>query len=132
MFSKTNKILMSAATIGLLSLTGGAGVAQAQDAAAQLEPQSQQQQAQMNVTDAQLQEFAKAQTELGQIQQEYQARAEGIETQEEFQEMKEQANEDAIAAIQKTELNVQEYGQIASMIQSSPDLQKRYMELSAK
>lgn len=125
MLSLKNKILMSAATIGLLSTGGMATVANAQDS--YMPPQGQQQQ--MNVTDAQLQEFAEAQAAVGQVQSNFQSQAQAAETQEEMKIIQQQANEQMVQAIQRTDLSLQEYNQLANLVQANPQVQQRYMEL---
>jgi len=124
MLSLKNKILMTAAAIGLLSTSGVATVANAQDS--YMPPQGQQQ---MNVTDAQLQEFAEAQAAVGQVQSNFQAQAQAVETQEEMQMVQQQANEQMVQAIQETDLSVQEYNQIANAVQADPQLREKYMNM---
>ncbi|MFP4465404.1 MAG: DUF4168 domain-containing protein [Alphaproteobacteria bacterium] len=127
MLSLKNKILMTAAAVGLLSTGGVATVANAQDS--YMPPQSQQQ-PQMNVTDAQLQEFAKAQAAVGQVQSKFQEQAQAVETQEELQMIQQQANEQMVQAIQRTDLSVQEYNQIANAVQADPQLREKYMNMA--
>ncbi|MFP4098938.1 MAG: DUF4168 domain-containing protein [Alphaproteobacteria bacterium] len=127
MLSLKNKILMTAAAVGLLSTGGVATVANAQDS--YMPPQGQQQ-PQMNVTDAQLQEFAKAQAAVGQVQSKFQEQAQAVETQEELQMIQQQANEQMVQAIQRTDLSVQEYNQIANAVQADPQLREKYMNMA--
>lgn len=124
MLTLKNKILMTATAIGLLSTGGVVTVANAQDS---YMPQQGQQQ--MDITDAQLQEFAEAQVAVGQVQSKFQAQAQAIETQEEMQVIQEQAQTQAVQAIEQTDLSVQEYNQIANAVQADPQVQQRYMEL---
>lgn len=126
MFSLKNKILMGAAAIGLLSSVGVTTVAKAQDNT--MPPQGQQQQ-QMNVTDAQLQEFAQAQAAVGQVQSKFRAQAQAVETQEEIKAIQQQASQQMVQAIQQTDLSVQEYNQIANLVQANPQVREKYMEL---
>lgn len=123
MLSLKNKILMTATAIGLASTIGVTHVANAQNN--QMQPQGQQQE-QMNVTNAQLQEFAEAQVTLQRVQQKFQNEAKNVETEAELETIQNQANQQMVAAIQETELSVQEYTQIAQAIQASPDVQERY------
>ncbi|MEX2616751.1 MAG: DUF4168 domain-containing protein [Alphaproteobacteria bacterium] len=126
MLSLKNRILATTAAIGLL--TGGvSAVANAQDRS--VPPQGQQQQ-QVNVTTEQLQEFAKAQAAIGEVQAQFQRQAQGVESQEKIQSLQQQANEQMVEAVQETDLSVQEYNQIANLIQADPQVRQRYMELA--
>lgn len=120
MLSLKNKTLMTVAAIGLLSV---GGIANAQDSY----PQGQQP---MNITDAQLQEFAEAQATVGQIQSKFQAQAQAVETQEEMQMIQQQASEQLAQAIQRTDLSVQEYNQIANAVQTDPQLREKYINMT--
>ncbi|NCC22961.1 MAG: DUF4168 domain-containing protein [Alphaproteobacteria bacterium] len=126
MLTLKNKILMAATAVGLLSAGGAATVANAQDS--YIPPQGQQQQ-QMNVTDAQLQEFAKAQAAVSQIQAQFQNQAANITTQEEMTALQQQANQQMVQAIEQTDLNVEQYNLIASAVQTNPEVQKKYMDM---
>lgn len=126
MISLKKNILMSAAFVGLLSTSGVATVANAQES--YTPPQGQQQQ-QMNITDAQLEEFAKAQAAVSQVQRKLQGQAANITSQEEMTALQQQANEQMVQAVQQTDLNVQEYNLIASAVQADPQVQARYKEL---
>lgn len=119
MLSLKNKILMTAAAVGLLSMGGAATKANAQDS--YMPPQGQQQQ--VNVTDAQLQEFAQAEASVRQVQEKFQGYAQAVETQEEMQTIQNQANEQMVQAIEQTDLSVQEYREIASLVQADPQVQ---------
>jgi hypothetical protein len=122
MLSLKNKILMTAAGIGLLSTGGYITTTHAQS--------TQAQQQQTNVSDAQLQEFAKARAAVFLVQEQFQGQAANITSQDEMVTLQQQANEQMVQAIQATDLNVEQYNQIASLVQADPQVQKRYMELA--
>ncbi len=124
MLSLKNKILMTAASVGLLSTGGVATVASAQDSY-----MPQQGQEQMNVTDAQLQQFAEAQAAVRQVQSKFQAQAQAVETEEEMQMIQQQANEEMVQAIERTDLSIQEYNEIANAVQTDPQLREKYMNM---
>ena len=115
---------MTAAAIGLLSMGGMAPVASAQDS---YMPQQGQQQ--MNVTDAQLQEFAEAEAAVRQVQSKFQAQAQAVETEAEMQAIQNQANQQMVQAIERTDLSIQEYHQIANAVQANPQLREKYMNM---
>ena len=126
MLSLKNKILMSAATIGLLSAGGVATVAKAQDS---YMPSQNQQQQQMNVSDAQLQKFAKADQAIRQMQSKFQSQSQGVESQEEMQAIQQKANKQMVQAIEQTGLSIQEYKKIGNVIRTNPEVQKKYMNM---
>lgn len=126
MLSLKHKILMTAAAVGLLSASGMSAVANAQNS---YMPQQGEQQ-QMNVTDAQLQEFAEAEAAVRQVQSKFQGQMQSVETQAEMQAIQQQASQEMTQAIQQTDLNVQEYNQIVSLVQTNPEVQKRYIQLT--
>ncbi len=124
MLSLKSKILVSVAAVGLLSTSGLATIASAQDS---YMPEAQQQQ--VNVTDQQLQDFAAAQAAVDQIQTQFQQQAADAQTQAELTAMQQQANEQMVEAIQQTGLKVEEYNQIATAVQSDPQIQQKYLDL---
>lgn len=126
MFSLKSKILITVVAIGLLTTGGVANVANAQNS---YMPQ-QRQQEQMKVTDTQLQEFAKAQVAVRQVQEEFQKKATNITSQDEMKALQQQANKQMIQAIQRTNLSAQEYNQITNAVQTNPELRKKYMNIT--
>lgn len=126
MLTLKNKILMTATTLGLLSAGGMATTANAQDS--YMPPQGQQQQ-QINVTETELQEFAKAQDAISQLQEQFQGQAANITSQAEMTALQQQVNEQMVQAIQKTDLSIDQYNLIATAVQTDPNLQKKYMDM---
>jgi len=126
MLTLKNKMFMTAAAIGVLATGGFATSAHAQNNTA---PPTQQQQ-QINVDEAQLQEFAQAEAAVRQVQTKYEGQAQAIETQEEMQTLQQQASQEMVQAIQSTDLSVQEYNQIANLVQADPQLRKKYLKIA--
>lgn len=125
MLTLKNKMFMTAAAIGVLATGGFATDSNAQNNTAP--PAAQQQQ--MNVNDAQLQEFAQAQAAIREVQTKYQGQAKAIETQEEMQTLQQKASQEMVQAIRSTDLTVQQYNQIANLVQSNPQIREKYMEV---
>jgi len=46
-----------------------------------------------------------------------------------MQMIQQQANEQMVQVIEQTDLSIQEYNQIASLVQANPQVRERYMEL---
>lgn len=126
MLTLKNKMFMTAAAIGVLSTGGLVTSASAQNNTA---PPPAQQQQQINVDEAQLHEFAAAEAAVRQVQTKYEGQAQAIETQEEMQTLQQQASREMVQAIQSTDLTVQEYNQIANLVQADPQLREKYMEM---
>ncbi|WP_281300487.1 MULTISPECIES: DUF4168 domain-containing protein [unclassified Iodidimonas] len=125
MLSLKNGLLVTASTIGLLSLGGAVSFANAQEN--RMPPQGQHQQ--VDVSDAHLQEFVKAQAAVSQIQAQFQAQAADISSQTEMTALRQQANEQMVQVIQQTDLNIEQYNQIASAVQTDPNVRERYIEM---
>lgn len=125
MLTLKNKMFMTAAAIGVLATGGFATDSNAQNNTAP--PATQQQK--MNVNDAQLEEFAQAQAAIREVQTKYQGQAKAIETQEEMQTLQQKASQEMVQAIRSTDLTVQQYNQIANLVQSNPQVREQYMEV---
>lgn len=126
MLSLKNRILTTAMAVGLFSVAGAADMANAQDGS-YMPPQEQQ--TQVDVSGAELEEFARAQMAISQIQSQYQNQVSDVETQAEMTTLQQQANEQMVQAIEETELSVEQYNQIAQAIQADPTLQEKYMNM---
>ncbi len=125
MLTLKNKMFMTAAAIGVLATGGFATDSNAQNNTAPPATQPQQ----MNVNDAQLEEFAQAQSAIRQVQAKYQGQAKAIETREEMQSLQQKASQEMVQAIRNTDLTVQQYNQIANLVQSNPQVREQYMEV---
>lgn len=121
-----HKLVMIAASLGMMSTAGLATVASAQSS--QTDTQATEQQA--SVSDAELQEFAQARAAVERIQTEYQGRAQDVKSQEEMQKLQAQANDEMVAAVQNTNLSVEQYNNIARLIQTNQKVLDRFMEIA--
>jgi len=121
-----HKLVMIAASLGMMSTAGLVTVASAQSS--QTGTQATEQQA--SVSDAELQEFARARADVEQIQTKYQGRAQDVKSQEEMQKLQAQANEEMVAAVQSTNLSVEQYNNIARLIQTNQQVLDRFMEIA--
>lgn len=126
MLTLKNKMFMTAAAIGALATGGLATSASAQDS--YMPPASQQQQP-ANVDKAQLQEFAEAEAAIRQVQTKYEGQARAAKTQKEMQTLQKQASQEMVQAIKSTDLSLQEYNQIANLVQSNPQIRQKYLEM---
>jgi len=93
--------------------------------AAQDYQMEQQQPPQTEVSDQQLQQFAHAQIQISEIQQDFSARLQGVEDAEEAHELQVKANEEMTDAVEEAGLDVQSFNEIAMAIQNDPELQQR-------
>ncbi len=85
----------------------------------------EQQPAQVEVTDHEVEAFAEAQNEVGQIQQDYQTRIADAADPEAQQAIVEEANEKMVDAVQECGLSVERYNTILNSAHADPELQAR-------
>lgn len=110
-------------------MTLAIALAFAGSALAQEQAPPQQQQEQIDVSDQQLEQFAEAQVEISNIQQEFSGRLQGVEDPEEAHELQLEANEQMTSAVEEAGLDVESFNQIAMAIQNDPELQQKLTEL---
>lgn len=115
-----NSLKLFALTVALMF--GTAAVAQ-QDMQQQSEPET------IDVSDAQLEQFADAQTKIADIQQDFSTRLQEVEDPEKANELQRQANEEMTAAVEDAGLDVESFNQIAMAIQNDPELQQKLTEM---
>ena len=85
----------------------------------------QQQPPQIDVSDQQLQQFAEAQMQISEIQQDFSGRLQDVEDPERAHELQVQANEEMTEAVSDAGLDVESFNDIAMAIQNDPELQER-------
>lgn len=93
---------------------------------AMAQPQQQQQQPQaMDVSDAKLEQFVEAVTEVQSVQQEYASEIQSTQEAAEAQALRQEAQEKMVGAVEDAGLSVTEYNQISQQLQSDPELSNR-------
>ncbi|ANF58488.1 DUF4168 domain-containing protein [Halotalea alkalilenta] len=117
------------AIISATLLTTGAVAAPAvfaQEAAPQSGAAAQSAPAQQNFSDQQLQDFASASQEIASISQSYTDRLQSAGSDEDqVRQVREEANEKMVQAVQDSGLQVEEFNQIGQAIQQDPELLQR-------
>lgn len=88
-------------------------------------PGAEQAMPQVEVSESQLELFAKVSDKLGQVRQEYQAKMAAAESTEDAQKLQEDASNAMVAAVESLGMSVDEYNQIAYAIQADPELRSR-------
>lgn len=112
-----------------LGLTfGGAAIAQ-EEYQQEYDPQQQQQQEAPDVSDEDLEKFAKAEQNVRTVQEDYSTQLQEAEDPNKQQELQQEANEEMRAAVSDAGLDVQTYNEISMAIQQDPELRERYEEL---
>lgn len=112
-----------------LGLTfGGAAIAQ-EEYQQEYDPQQQQQQQAPDVSDEDLEKFAKAEENVRTVQEDYSSQLQEAEDPNKQQELQQEANEEMRAAVSDAGLDVQTYNEISMAIQQDPELRQRYEEL---
>jgi predicted membrane protein len=114
---KTRKLIMTLLFAIALPLSG---IALAQDYQMQ-----QQQPPQVEVTEADLEQFAEAQVAISEIQQDFAGRLQGVDDPEAAHELQIQANQEMTEAVEEVGLDVESFNNIAMAIQNDPELQQR-------
>ena len=118
----TSLITAALLSVGLMSAT-----AHAQDASAPAEAAAQAQ----NFTDEDLQKFADASQDISAISQDYTQRLQEAEGQEAQQDVRVEANQKMVEAVQQSGLEVDTFNSIGQAIQQDPEMMKRVQEMAA-
>lgn len=83
----------------------------------------------VEVSDQQLEQFADAQIQITEIQQDFAGRLQEVDDPEQAHELQVQANEEMTEAVEEIGLSVQDFNEIAMAIQNDPELQQRLTAL---
>ncbi|MDN7127918.1 DUF4168 domain-containing protein [Pseudidiomarina terrestris] len=89
-----------------------------------------QQQAQIEMTDALLEKFLAAMSDVQQVSQKYSQQFQNAENAEEAQAIQQKAQEEMIAAVNAAGLSPDEYNAVIQQVQQDPQLQKRLQEMT--
>lgn len=94
----------------------------------QYNPAAQQQQG-AEVSDADLEKYAKAETKVDSIREDFSEQLQGADDQEQAQQLQQQAQEEMISAVEDAGLDVTTYNQIASQVQMDDSLRERLQQV---
>lgn len=86
-------------------------------------------QQQMDVSNDQLQTYAEAEQKVQEIRDDFQQQMPNAESPEEAQTLQQEAQQEMVSAVEDAGLTVEEYNQIASQMQSNPELRERMESL---
>jgi hypothetical protein len=89
---------------------------------------SQESGEQPTITDTELDNAARAYTQMQVIHQEFQQSVQQTEDQKERQQLQDQANAQLISAIEKEDLDVETYNHIMAQVQSDEQLRETFIE----
>ncbi|MBN8411511.1 DUF4168 domain-containing protein [Halomonas denitrificans] len=119
-------------TAALLSAGLMSATAHAQDASAQASSSADVEAAvqAQNFSDAELQKFADASKEIATISQDYTQRLQEAEDQQAQQDVRTEANQKMVEAVQQSGLEVEKFNAIGQAIQQNPDMMKRVQEMA--
>lgn len=87
--------------------------------------QAQSQGAAQNFSDDQLQQFADASQNIASISQDYTEQLQNASGDEQQQEIRQQANEEMVEAVQDSGMSVEEFNSVGQAIQQNPQLMQR-------
>jgi tRNA(Ile2) C34 agmatinyltransferase TiaS len=127
---KSTLMAVLAATASL-SLSGAAmaqsapPASPAQGAPAQAAPATQQ----VEVSEKQLKDFSVVQQEVAAISSTYQGQLQSTNDPNEVAEISQKANQEMVKVVEKSPLSVQEYNQIAMLLQQDKGLQQKYQQM---
>ncbi|WFM70528.1 DUF4168 domain-containing protein [Halomonas sp. CKK8] len=113
----------------LLSL-GLAATAQAQQDSAANAEQPQATAPAQDFSDQQLQQFADASQEIAVISQEYTQQLQSAEDEQAQQDVRQEANDEMVKAVQNSGLEVDTFNAIGQAIQQDPELMQRVQEMA--
>lgn len=117
-----------AAALLSTGLMSGLAYAQ-QDAAGAGEPAQAQAQA-ANFSDEQLMKFADASKEIALLNQEYTGRLQNAEGEEAQQQVRQEANDKMVDAVESSGLEVDTFNAIGEALQNDPELMQKVQEMA--
>lgn len=130
----TLKTLTAAVALAAIGATAPAAFAQATGGAAQGAPQGapagQMGGAQAEISEDDLQKFAEADSAVSEIRDDFSQRLSKAENQEEAQSLQMEAQEKMVEAVQSEGLEIPKYNEIATRMQSDPELQQRVQSMN--
>lgn len=97
----------------------------AQEGAPAQQPSAPQQQAATQISDADLEKFVEAESKVSEIRDEFTQKLNDAEDQDKAQELQLEAQEKMMEAVSEVGIEVPVYNEIATRIQSDPELQQR-------
>ncbi|RUO56853.1 DUF4168 domain-containing protein [Pseudidiomarina homiensis] len=90
----------------------------------------QQQQPQVEITDALLEKFVVAMSDVQKVSQKYSDQFQNAENAEEAQAIQQKAQEEMLAAVNDAGLSPDEYNAVIQRVQQDPELQQRLQEMT--
>ena len=120
------KKLLTTMTISVAMLAGAPAIAQ--QAQSYQEPAQAGQQT-TQFTDAELQQFVNAQSNINEIRDDFMAKIESADSPEKAQELQMEANDEMVTVIEEVGLDIPTYNAIATAYNSEPQVRNRIDEL---
>ncbi len=125
------KFITVAATVPLLSglLLGPMAFAQSADEGMQDSEDALMEERTDDFDGQQLEQFADAYVEVGEIHNEYSQLLQEVDSTEQAQELQQEANDEMVQAIQDSGLEVQEYSAIAAALERDPEMRQEVVTM---
>lgn len=123
-----NRRILPAALVALVLGTAGSAVAQQQGAQGQSGQFAPQQQG-GEVSDTQLDQFMVAMSSVQEVQEEYAGQIQSTSDGEKAQELRQEAQNKMISAVEDSGLTVPQYNMIAERMRTDPELAERAGEM---
>lgn len=83
--------------------------------------------AEVNISDAQLENFVTAFGEVRELEQGFTRQLEGVENQEEAQALQQRTQQKMMSAVEESGLSVEEYNKIVSAMRQDPELRQQIL-----
>lgn len=122
------KLLVMSAVSATLAISAATAAPVMQQKAAQ--GQAMQQQQQVEITDALLEKFLVAMSDVQQVSQKYGKQFQNATEQEKKREIQQKAQKEMLAAVNDAGLSPDEYNAVIQRVQQDPELQQRLQEMT--
>lgn len=123
------KLLVMTAVSASLAISAATAAPMVQQAA---QGQAMQQQTQVEITDALLEKFIVAMSDVQKVSQKYGQQFQNAEDQQKKREIQQKAQQEMLAAVSDAGLSPDEYNAVVQRVQQDPDLQKRLQDMASE
>ncbi|GAB2782360.1 hypothetical protein GCM10027040_05560 [Halomonas shantousis] len=114
----------------VLATTMAAGSAMAQESSGAAGSAGTTQSQTQNFSDEQLQQFADVSQEIARISQEYTGQLQDAQDEASQQQIRQEANDEMVQAVQDSGMSIEEFNNIGQAIQQDPQLMQRVQKMA--
>jgi|GEM_PF-4516251 len=124
------KKALTFAVASTMLISASTSFAQQQSEQQQYRPPIKQEKPSLKVSDQQMKEFIDVYGKIASISQTYQQKLAKVKTQEESNAIMNQANAKMVKEVEKSDLDIQEYNQILTELQTNKNLQEQFQKMA--